>query len=226
MARTNSFSLNNGSETIYNSFIPNSYDKLLKTNNLDVNWNNKASVMMDPWLSDNGKITVNRNFLHRGQFETKDNFSSPSITVPPDYLNAKLIIYKGGDKHLELPVLFPGSFSNSISATYAKESPVGSNKPIIAFEHTDAESFPFSFVALADYLPTGYNTLESYIEAIKEMVKPYYDGQIVKSPSVQLVIANYAILCVCTSVNITYDELYNNQSFVKANISCEFTRLD
>ena len=223
--KTNSISSMGTSETIYNSFIPNTFNKLIY-NNIDPSWRNTASVMMDPFLSNNGKVTVNQSFLHKGTFETKDNYSAPSINCPPNYLSAKIKILKGGDEYKTIPVIFPGSFSNSISASYAKESPVGSKLPIVAFEHTDAETFPFSFVALADYLPSGYGSLKSYLDDLKEMVKPNYSGSTVKSPSVVLYFADYAVTCVCTSISISYDEIYNNNSLVKATVSCEFTKFE
>lgn len=219
---TNSFELLDNNSFIRNTFVDNSIE--------NPSWVNTNSVVMDPLYSVNGMNTVNKNYLPKDIFNiTPTNYSSiSSITTPPNYLPATLKIFKGGNEFKTIPILFAGSFSNTISATYTRETPVGSTQPIIAFEHTDAESFPFSFVALSDYLPGAYkgSGLNAYLEDIKEMVKPNYSGQTVYSPTVLLSFAGYSVLCVCTSINISFDEIYNNNSFVKANITCEFTRIE
>ena len=95
----------------------------------------------------------------------------------------------------------------------------------MAYDYTDSESFPFSFVALADYLPSGYSSLNTYVEAIKEMVRPNYSGNTVLSPHIVLYYADISVECVCTSINVQYADYYGNNSFVKADISCEFTKI-
>lgn len=231
MANYNSFINSIMSEPTPNSFAPNTFSTLLDLE-MSKSWTNKASVMMDPAATANGKITLNHNYLDRDKLveEGEKSLAPSSITTPPGYLVAHIVIRKGGEDFKDIPILFPGTFSNSISASYATESPVGGIQPIIAFNNTDAESFPFSFVALSDYLPSGYTSLKSYLEALKEMVKPGYQktatSNLVKAPTVWLFFADYAIHCVCKSISITYDEIYNNNSFVKANISCEFTKID
>lgn len=231
MARTNTFINPVNSVPVYNSFTTNTFDVLLN-NELSVSWDNKASVVMDPYLNTGNMITVNHNYINRNHITdlTGTHYVTPSISTPPGYLVAHIIIEKGGSETKDIPILFPGTFSNSISASYATESPVGSVQPIIAFNATDAESFPFSFVALADYLPDGYTSLKSYLEALKEMVKPAYTktatSNIVKAPTVWLFFADYSVHCVCKSISIAYDEIYKGNSFYKANVSCEFTKID
>lgn len=206
-----------------NSFTSTSFDSF-NTNSFSSTWDNTAHVIIDPNITDGYKITVNKNYLPSNHFESS-NISVSSIKTPPGYLTAHIAIYKGSTKTADIPVLFPGTLSNSISASFARSNPVGSNKPIIAYEHTDAESFPFNFVALADYLPVGYTSLNAYIEALKEMVRPSYSGNTVLSPHVILYYADIVIECVCTNINVQYADYYGTNSFVKADISCEFTKI-
>lgn len=210
--------------TIVNSFS-NSFDSDFNTNTFNISWDNTVQTVTDPYLSGGGKVTVNKNYLPTTRFTNSRGKNLSSITSPPDYLTAMITLFRGSDKIRDIPILFNASISNSISASFVKESPIGSSSPIVAFNSTGEETFPFSFVALADYLPNGYSTLRSYIDTIKEIVKPGYSDNLVKSPYVILTFADISVKCVCDSININYDPLYNTNSFVKADIQCSFTKI-
>lgn len=213
--------------TIVNSFS-SAFDFDYNTNTFESSWANTVQTVTDPYLTYGGKVTVDKNFLPIEKMNA-DYLNLSSITAPPNYLTAEIILYRSGDEVRKIPILFDATISNSISANYTKEHPIGSSNPIVAFNYTGEETFPFSFVALADYLPTGFNTLRSYIDAIKEMVKPSYSDSIVKSPYVLLNFADISVKCICESISINYDNIYNsdnkNGSFAKANIQCQFTKI-
>ena len=211
-------------KTIVNSFS-NSFDSDFNTNTFNISWDNTVQTITDPYLSNGGKVTVNKNYLPTTRFTNSRGKSLSSITAPPDYLTAMITLFRGSNKIMEIPVLFNATISNSISASYVKESPVGSSSPIVAFNYTGEETFPFSFVALAEYLPSGFSSLKSYVEAIKEIVKPGYSDNLVLAPYVILTFADISVKCICESVSVSYDQIYNTNSFAKADIQCSFTKI-
>lgn len=212
------------SSKVVNSFS-NSFDSDYNTNTFNISWDNTAQTITDPYLNYGGKVTVNKNYLPIARISEELLNLHSSITAPPDYLTARITLFRGSDKIREIPVLFNATISNSISASYVKESPIGSSEPIIAFTATGEETFPFSFVALSDYLPDGFSSLRAYVDAIKEMVKPSYSDSIVKSPYILLTFADISVKCICESIDISFDPIYNKNSFVKADIRCSFTKI-
>lgn len=144
---------------------------------------------------------------------------------PANYLPATITSIKGGKVGRTIPILFPSSFSRTITASFAKENPVGSDMPIVAFSHTDAEQIPLEFDALADYLPDDFTTLSEYIEEIISILKPNISNNIVQEPRVVVEFADIKFTGICDSINISYDNVYNYKSFVHAKIQCNFTRL-
>lgn len=148
-----------------------------------------------------------------------------TILAPKDYLPATITSINPVGANLTIPILFPASFSRSISANFAKENPVGSDRPIMAYSYTDAEEIPFEFDALADYLPEGFSSLKSYVDAIISILKPRKSNNVIYEPTVRVTFADMSFEGVCTSVGISYDNVYGNKSFVHAKINCQFTRL-
>ena len=198
----------------------------------NLNTNQTVLDMSNPWLS---TVTLDSNYLpivrtrRRISNKTMSDITNP-IKTPPGYLPAFITAYKGGKERQTIPILFPAGFSRSISANYAKENPVGSSKPIVAYSYTDAEEIPFEFDALADYLPEQYATLKDYVEDILNILKPEYGSNkdklgTVYEPTVVVQFADMKFTGICNSINVTYDNIYNYKSFVHARISCSFTRL-
>lgn len=188
---------------------------------------NQTVLNMDgPYIS---TITLNKAYLPiKKQHEVdrgKLNSVNESIVAPPDYLPARITAVKGGIYSTPIPILFPSSFSRSISASFAKENPVGSDKPIMAYSYTDGEDIPLEFDALADYLPSPYTSLKQYVEAILDILRPRKSNNVVFEPTVIVEFADMSFKGVCTSINVSYDNLYNYKSFVHARISCQFTKL-
>ena len=192
----------------------------------NINTNQTVLNMNDPALA---RITLNTEYLpinriSRNMQNTLQNVEN-TLRYPAEYLPARITSIKGNSV-VSIPILFPASFSRSLSASFAKENPIGSDKPIMAYSYTDAEEIPFEFDALADYLPAGFNSLKSYVGAILDILRPGKSGNIVQEPTVQVLFADMSFKGVCTSISVAYDNLFNNKSFVHAKISCQFTKLD
>lgn len=182
--------------------------------------------MNDPKLA---TITLDKEYLPRVRQRRAINSSlqgelSTAIKAPANYLPATITSVKGGTSHT-IPILFPKSFSRSISANFAKENPIGSSTPIMAFSYTDAEEIPFEFDALADYLPYGYNTLKEYVDDILNILQPKRSNSVIYEPTVIVEFADIRFKGICQNINISYDNVYNYKSFVHATISCSFTKL-
>lgn len=197
------------------------YDELL---NEHVKFSYVNATGMDPFLADVSQVTLNKNYL---PIASKDqlllNNIATTITAPPEYLTATIEVYFGGSKSYSFPILFPSSASESLSAVFVKESPVGSEYPIVAFSNTGEQQISLDFVALSDYLPSGY-TFDSYLEAIRKIVKPKIKSDnYVEGPEVYVSLANLKFSGVCNSINISYDNLYGNETYQKADVSCQFT---
>ena len=152
-----------------NSLVNNlSDDKIIAITGSDyLNNLNTNQTVLDMQSSFLSKITLDDRYLPVKKIEEgtrtigdrMQGLLSTNMRVPANYLPASITAYKGGAAARTIQVLFPASFSRSISSSFAKENPVGSTKPIMAFSYTDAEEIPFEFDALADYLPEPYTTL-------------------------------------------------------------------
>ena len=198
------------------------------------NLNNNQTVldMQNPYLS---SVTLNPQYLPTINTNMRNTYADSktgelipyvsSITAPPDYLTARITPVKNGKGGTPIPILFPLSFSRSISASFAKENPVGSTTPIMAYSFTDAEEIPLEFDALADYLPTGYTSLKQYVDAVFNLLKPGVANNVIYEPTVIVEFADMSFKGVCTSVSVSYDNLYNYKSFAHAKINCSFTKL-
>lgn len=190
------------------------------------NLNNNQTVldMSNPWLS---TVTLDSRYLpiKNAVSDKIQRLASTSMRVPANYLPASITSVKGGTTKT-IQILFPASFSRSISSSFAKENPVGSTKPIVAFSYTDAEEIPFEFDALADYLPEPYTSLKTYVDDILDILKPKMTSDyVIYEPTVIVEFADMRFSGICNSINVTYDNVYNYKSFVHAKISCSFTRL-
>ena len=173
-------------------------------------------------------VTFDKRYLpisqKSSQFDSNRYKDNLIINVPANYLPATITRTTNG-LYKEIPILFPKSFSRSIQASFAKESPVGSTVPITAYSYTGAESIPLEFDALSDYLPQGYNTLNEYVEDIISLLKPNKNGSIIYEPTVTVSFADISFRGICESVSVTYDNVYDYKSFAHAVISCQFTKL-
>lgn len=176
-------------------------------------------------------ITLDNRYLPISRELKKDfdNFGDGSyrdkIIAPPGYLPASITRTTVGMKQKEIPILFPKSFSRSIQASYAKENPVGSTRPIVAYSFTNAEQIPLEFDALADYLPNGYTTLNEYVEDIISILKPGSSNSAITEPTVTVTLADISFQGICESISINYDNVYGDKTFTHAVISCNFTKL-
>lgn len=205
----------------------------------NLNTNQTVLDMNDPYLA---TVTLNSEFLptYRRPDVSVENLS---IKAPPEYLPAKISAIKNGITTAVIPILFPKAFGRSRSASFAKENPVGSTVPIMAYSYTDAEEIPLEFDALVDYLPSGYESLSAYVDAVFSILKPTYgtgnNSNVVYEPTVKVEFADIVFMGVCTSVQVSYDNLYHPKyeldaagnlknikpSFAHASISCQFTKL-
>lgn len=183
-----------------------------------------GQTVVDPFLNDISTTTLNSNYIPIKKISTDAPLNEHiRISNYADYLPAEITIYHDTDKYGTFSVLFPSSFSESISATYVKESPVGSAYPIVAFSSTGNSTIPLTFDVLAEYLPSGISSLRQYVEGLKQMVRPKYSGDIVKSPWVLVKFADVSFEGVCDSLGIDYHNVYGNKSFIKATVTCQFT---
>lgn len=211
--------LNNFTNEVLIEITGSDYLNNLNTNQSVLNMNN-------PMLS---KITLNSAFLPAVR---RNNISgatqkktATSIKLPPEYLPARITSVKGSITRT-IPILFPASFSRSMSAHFAKENPVGSVIPIVAYSYTDAEEIPFEFDALSDYLPSDFHSLNEYVEAILDILRPSHNADgVIFEPTVIVEFADMYFKGICNSVSINYDNVYDYKSFVHARISCQFTKL-
>lgn len=188
-------------------------------------WANENQTITDPFLTDLGRTTLNSYYTPIKTIRNDSRaLNQPLfISTPPGYLPCKIDLYYGGSFYKTIPVLFPETISEQLSTNFIKESPVGSTYPITAFSNAQPTTVPVTFFALADYLPSGYTSLRSYLNDLKLMCKPRYSGNIVYSPSVRVTFSDISFYAVCDSLTIDYDQVYNNRSLVKANVSCQFT---
>lgn len=182
---------------------------------VDTTLNKLGIVNLDPYYTPIKKIRARSNLLNQHTF----------ISTPPGYMRCNIQVYYAGAIDHTIPLLFPESISESISANFVKESPVGSTIPIVAFSNTQPQEFSIQFLAAADYLPTGYKSLRAYIQDIKSMCKPKYHNQknLVLAPSVLVTYSDLSFYGVCDSVSVDYEPVYGNNSMVVAKVNCTFT---
>lgn len=195
--------------------------------NKHVDFSYKNATLIDPFLSDVSVVTLNKNYLPisaKNSANLRNKVSSKLIRSVPNYIQSEIRIYYAGTCEYIIPVLFPEAATESYGASFVKESPVGSSHPIIAFANSNATTVSVSFTALSDHLPSGYNSFEDYINAIKHMTIPKTSGSIIMGPEVTVSIANLVFSGVCDSVSIEYKNIYGNNSYTMATISCQFTK--
>lgn len=190
-----------------------------------VNLDENQSVT-DPFLLQLGTVTLNSDFYPYRHIADNVPKYSKIISAPPNYLQCQIDLYYGGSLYVSIPVLFPSPPSESHGASYTKETPVGSTFPLIAFGSSEPSQVSFSFTALQEYLPSGYSSLETYLDTIKLMTKPRYSGDLVLAPSVKLTFGSLVYTGVCDSISIDYANVYGNNAMVKADVACQFTLTD
>lgn len=196
--------------------------------NEHIDFAHKNATRIDPYLSDMGVVTLNKDHLPIASshaIDLRDKYKgSLMVRTSPGYINAEIKIYYAGSCYYTIPILFPESASESYGATYVKESPVGSSTPIVAFANSNATTINLTFKALSDHLPTLYNNFSEYIDAIKHMTIPKTSGSHVMGPTVTVTIANLSFSGVCDSVSIDYQNLYGDKTYTMADITCQFTK--
>lgn len=195
--------------------------------NEHVKFTHTNAVLLDPFISDISLVTLNKDYLpivSANSQSLKNRTDHPLFKEPPGYLSAVIKVYYKGNCEYTIPMLFPESASESYGASFVKESPVGSTYPILAFANSGASTVNISFVALSDHLPKGYSTLSDYLNAIKQMTRPKYSGTHVIGPEVTVSLANITFSGVCDSISIDYQNLYGDNSYSMATITCQFTR--
>lgn len=225
----------NGVDIEYNIMTPSIVDNLTSDasvitnsgstwlNALGVFQKNTNKTVTDTTLTTLNQVTTDRNAIPTTRQFVKKQYTFN--TLPPSHLVCTLTANHGGTI-TEIPVLFPRSLSRSLTASFSKQNPVGSNHAIMAYSHTDSETIPFSFDVLSEYLPSGINSFNDYVDKIMSILKPTYAGSVVKEPRVTFEIADLKFSCVCTSANINYDMLFQSNSFVHATIDVQLTRIE
>lgn len=115
--------------------------------------------------------------------------------------------------------LSPDSVSESISANVNQEDIVARSAPIITYTSTGARQVTVSFAQTEDTLPDGFNTIDSYVSALKSFVYPGYSNGLVSSPSCQLVIGtSLNVIGICQNVNVSWKPPYRNNRIQIAQI--------
>ena len=122
-------------------------------------------------------------------------------------------------------LLSPNSLSETLSANYDQQNIPGHRAPIISYSYTGARQVSLSYTVAADHVPAGY-TMNSYIQALKDLEYPTYDASVVYAPSCTLVLPNLSIDGVCTSVTIDYKvERTLRNGTMSAEVSLSFTEV-
>lgn len=115
--------------------------------------------------------------------------------------------------------LSPDSVSESINTNLNQEDIVARSAPIITYTGTGARQITVSFAQTEDTLPNGFNTIDSYVNAIKSFSYPNYSNGLVSSPSCQLVIGtSLNVIGICQNVQVTWKPPYRNNRMQIAQI--------
>ena len=183
---------------------------------------NPNQTYADTLLTSLGLVTLNSYYTPIRRIQENLKYKR-TINKSADYLPCKIDVYFGGQYYYTLPIVFPQSLAESISANFIKESPVGSTLPIVAFSNTEPQDFSMTFTATKDYLPAGYSSLRDYVQSVKAICKPRYNGNIVLAPSVRITYSDIVFSGVCNSVSVEYEDVYDNKSMVVARFNCSFT---
>lgn len=102
-------------------------------------------------------------------------------------------------------ISMPKQISESLQATFAQQSIVGASVPRIVYSSTGAKTISLSLQNVSeDYLPANFSNLLQYVRAFQALVYPTYNGNLVNSPNLTLVLGDRSMSCVCTSVNVTW----------------------
>lgn len=183
---------------------------------------NPNQTYQDTLLTSLGLVTLNSYYTPIKRIQRGLDYKR-TLNKSASYLPCSIDVHYGGAYSYTLPIVFPQSITESVSANFIKESPVGSTIPIIAFSNTESQDFSMTFTAAKDYLPEGYSSLRDYVKAVKAMCKPRYNGNIVLAPSVRVTYSDVVFSGVCNSVSVEYEDVYGDKSMVVARFSCSFT---
>lgn len=138
-------------------------------------------------------------------------------TYPHDYMYAFINNILTGET-IQLS-LSPESASESISSNVNQEDIVARSAPIITYTSTGARQVTISFNQTEDTLPSGFNTIDSYVNAIKALAYPTYNNGLVSSPSCQLVIGtSLNVIGICQNVGVNWKPPYRNNRMQIAQI--------
>lgn len=132
-----------------------------------------------------------------------------------------------GSKGTKIPLLFsPSSISDSLSASFNQQAIPGGSAPVITYSGTGARTVAIDFAVPIDYLPpnTNFKDTEEYLNALRALVYPRYNGTKIEPPACTLHLTNLVIDGVCTQCNINYktDQGYGEDGALGAEVSITF----
>ena len=119
----------------------------------------------------------------------------------------------------------PNNISESIKANYSEQAIVGSSRPFVCYTSTSLRTIGFTIQNLSqDYLPVGYNDLNSYIHALQSLLYPKYEPTgLVRPPDCHLFMGDRRFRCVCNSVNVTWSDMVRESNIMTCNVDLQFT---
>ena len=124
----------------------------------------------------------------------------------------------------KIPILWtPESLSETVSSSYDQQNIPGRSAPVISYSYTGARQVSISFTVTADYLPVGFKSVKSYVDAIKALEYPSYSSNIVTAPNASLHLLNLEINGVCSTVSIEYKmDRFTQDRGMSASVSLTF----
>ena len=151
--------------------------------------------------------------------------TSPRYARKPGNFNCYIKNNLSGDI---IPFIFtPDSISDTLSASFSEEAIPGASAPVITYSGTGARKVSITILVPIDYLPSGYQNTEDYINAFRRLVYPNYKGgDNIQPPSCTLHLTNLIMYGACTGVNIDYKVgeggRYGNDGAIAASVGLSF----
>lgn len=132
-----------------------------------------------------------------------------------------------GNKGSKIPILFsPNSISDTIASNFNQQAIPGGSAPVITYSNTGARTVSLDFFVPVDYLPpnTNFADTEEYLNALRALVYPKYNGTKITPPECVLHLTNIELKGVCQQCNISYktDQKYGNDGALGADVSLSF----
>lgn len=122
------------------------------------------------------------------------------------------------------PVM-PQGISETISANFTQQDIVGASAPRIVYSNTSAETINLSLQNLTeDYVAEGFKTLRNYVNALRALAYPVYNGAgVVKSPNLKLCLGtDFSCSCVCTNVSVSWGDLVRDNKMITCSVDLSF----